>query len=915
MTRPLASYAACCLLAGPLLIGSAAASDPAPASLDPPDQLYRELKRFDFLEPDNYEPTPRDWYRLLGPGLTQGEGGFDRAAGSTAAPSLHLHITGGNAAYEYRGTDLPVIPNSDYLVTGAIRAVGMRNCRAFLLVYLVDRFGDLISGSERISPLVGSTGDDVEPWQPVRINISGEWPLAHQMRIQVWILQNYVWRDPDDDQIDPIYHQDIYADAWFDDIAIYRLPRARLRCSHPAGLIAPGTQESLLLEFDQVAARGVVAELDIRDSANQSVYRRRGDLLHDAATEHAGEAPSLFRTAADSGLPGTYQALLNQTAVLETQLPELPPGRYTAILRLLVNDDPVLERAVGLAVLPELPYAAARQNDCGVDLHLWQTADVAGTVSALQLLGVGAAKVGVPIFDPLEAERRLPYFSQFNELVRDLATARIETDGAILSPTFVSNLDEAQSTRAWISAEPNWREHLHGVLLHFAGLISTWQLGDDTVEVAADAYWEPTAITAVRRQLARFVSIPTLACPRSVLSDDPPPTPAAAEIDSVIVPAALATRDLPWQLSFLAADRTRRRWLTVASHDDPHIAAADELADLARRALMVKALNPDRLYAPVPLALSDAGGERAWHPTEAFLVWRTIFSMLSGQRGIGAMKLDDAVGLIFAGSGRSCVAAWSWRKGAPQPLRMYLGPDARAVDIYGRPYPVQHIGGQTEVSLTEQPVIIYDIDAALALLQASFEVNPAELEIHDPQPQALTFANHFDFPISGMVEIRPPEDWHVTPSGIQFTLEPGQAFTEPLRFSLPPRQVAARQQVGVRIELHSPEPEVLEFIVPLEVGLKDLAVDARAWWDGDTLIVEHAMRNQSTASVSFMSFCQPPAYPRMEQPFLQLAPGEMHVLTYAIAKASQLGGHPLHMGIEEIGGNRRLDQVVEIPPF
>ena len=46
---------------------------------------------------------------------------------------------------------------------------------------------------------------------------------------------------------------------------------------------------------------------------------------------------------------------------------------------------------------------------------------------------------------------------------------------------------------------------------------------------------------------------------------------------------------------------------------------------------------------------------------------------------------------------------------------------------------------------------------------------------------------------------------------------------------------------------------------------------------------------------------------------LNVAPGESLMRTYVIPRARELVGVSLHVGVDEIHGRRRLDQLVEVP--
>src|SRR5262249_28589760 len=110
------------------------------------------------------------------------------------------------------------------------------------------------------------------------------------------------------------------------------------------------------------------------------------------------------------------------------------------------------------------------------------------------------------------------------------------------------------------------------------------------------------------------------------------------------------------------------------------------------------------------------------------------------------------------------------------------------------------------------------------------------------------------------------------------------------------------------------EDAQLEFEEQLTVGLNDIEMISTPRWQGDTLIVEQTLRNKSDAVVSFSGFCAAPGRPRAEGVFAGVKPNAAVTQTYVFERAQELSGGRLHLGIQEVRGQRRLSQLVEIPP-
>ena len=911
---------------GALFAAPRAASQPAATVEQPPlpplggvDQaeLYRLVKHFDFDEREqgNYEDTPMHWSQLRGQGLPtlRAKGRFDDDVGHQAPPSFRLDIQTGNVAYEYRYLDLAVVPESDYFVVGYVRPAGLRHSRAFVAAYFVDRFGDRIPGSDRVSNLVCATGRDSEPWQRVEIALPGEFPTAHALRLQLWILQSYAWRKPDPHAVDPILRRDVYASAWFDDLSVYRLPRVELRLSNPAGLVLPGRQEEFILEVNNATSQPLLAELRIIDSTGQLRQTRKLDVP--ALADPAGPAPvsppgSHGTSSDDLALVMDQQSGM---ASIRAAVPELTPGFYQAHLRLLGGTEALLERRARFAVLPELPTQSLQCADIGVDLGRWEHSEIAGVRELLTALGCGAIKIGIPMLGPLDSDEKKAYFQELSALLRVLAENRIDATGVILPPgATAASAAASESVCQLVERDDVWRDLFSPAVAYFGALLPTWQLGAEQIELRDGRLWQRTDVERVRRHLRRFITIPRLAIPQPISAV----RPDDGDVACVWVPPEVPTRALPRQLGFLVDVESSACWLQLARDVRGNLSSEQRMTDLARRLVLAKALGPGRIFVPAPFQLSRQGGRAAWQPTEEYLVLRTLFHYLCGKTAVAAMTpVPDTLAIVFEGVDSSCMVVWSWRDQPPtEPVELYLGPSPRAIDIWGQPVTLGTSGDRTRLPAGPTPLIIEELHTPLALLQASYRVAPTYVQVHEPEPRpVLTFRNTYDTRLTGEVRLNPPGSWLVEPAVRSFQLEPGETFVQPLTLTLPPRQVAQTHELEIRLTLHAPESAELRFVEALRVGLREIGLEATAYWQGDNLAVEQSLRNLSNRVVSFTAFCEPPGRARVEGIFLDVAPGEASTLTYLFEHSRDLAGARLHLGIQEIDGGRSLNQFADVP--
>ncbi len=899
--------------------GGAVLAQPEPPTTSPDEDVQRAVKRFDFDERrrGNYEDTPMHWRRLTGDGLpTYSSATFDEAQGHAAPPSFVFHLRGGNIAYEYTHSDLALAPNSDYLIEGYVRVEQLEYAAALLACYVVDAQGQPVPGSERSSQPVRTVGAGADAaWQRVEMPLHIESPGAYALRMQLWVLQDYVWQPPPEGEVDPIVRQDVEARVWFDDLAVIRQPRARLAFSNPAGLIKPGAAEALQLDVHNSTPVPLAVEVSLHDLAGASHYSDRLELAPQELLQRAVPVPKLA--------PGLYEAELRVSGQDGT-----PESGGAVVLA---------DRALRFAVLPDLPPGPERTREFGIDLGPWANGDPNGAADLVRTLACGAVKIGLPMLGRPGADEELAYFQRARELARNLALSQVETTGVILPPADAAGAPGRPSLHQMLVRDAAWSDEAGPVLAYFGGHVAAWQLGCEVDELRQPVRWNEDTLRAVQRRLERFVALPRLIIPRSVLDagsiaallDENATATAgdgvdvdAAQTCCYWLPADLPTPAIPWQVAFWndqPAGDTREpapgpeRWLSVG-FDPSRLSPDDRRADLARRVALAALANPDRLFVPAPFELVTTGGHASWQPTLDFIPLRTLWRYLAGSRAVAALSLPhDSVALVFRRADQDTMVAWTWRATGVE-LELLLGARAVAFDLHGVQQPLTLDGPRARVRLSPVPLIIQNVNAPLLQLPDNFRIEPLFIQVHNvAERPTLMLRNPYPGGLAGMIELHPPAGWHVAPAEIRVELGPGETLTQPLDFTVPPRQTATGQQLGVDLHLRHPDAVVIHLDAAVQVGLRDIAVEAAARWDGDDLVVEQSFRNLTPAVVSFNSFCQPPQRPQMEGVFLNVRPSETRTRTYRVPAARDLAGATVWIGVREIGGARSQDQILVVP--
>lgn len=841
-----------------------------------------QLKLFDFDERSqgNYEDTPMRWTQLGGLGLPgHCRGRFDDEVGHSAPPSFRLdvHGVGANIAYEYAHHDLIIEPQADYLISGFVRCRGLFHARALVAAYVVDRFGERLSDSERVSELVADT-ETPDEWQRVEIPVSADSRGAFAIRIQLWVLQSAGWKRFDRHSPDAIRREDVQATAWFDDLRVIRVPRARLMPPDPSAMVAAHTAARLRFEVNGVGERSFEARFTVLDPDGRE-RTRHGVII-------AG----------------------NDQKPVSVPFPAQPPGRYRAVAEVFVGEERVLRREIVIAVIPELPRRNTLGAAISADLGLWQAGDLGGLSQLLTELSLREVKVHLPLIENVDALESVRQIRAWGRLLRTLAELRIDTVGVLRPPL---RLDAPATLHEYIRREPRWRDALSPLLAQIGGQVHRWQLGVEADEVLTTA-WEPARVAAIRDQLRRYVAVPDLLVPASALD---PPVEGLGAIRSALVPDAVPSPALARQLEFLLAPASQRDWLRVSPPADRGLRRLDRIAEYARRLTIARATDAARVCIPAPFSYESSGGAPAWTPAEEFVPLRTLMHFLNSGRPAGVMRLGDGIAVLFAGSDEDTTGfGVAWGRHGAVAVEAYLGGQVRQLDLWGSVRSIPQADGLARVELGPMPVILDGVDVPLALLQSSFALSPNYVESHERHTQpTLSFTNHFEERVDGVLTVRGPSDWSLTPRSVEFSLAPGEPLQRALDLVIPPRQPAVTQPLDVTIELREPRSVTLRFAPELTIGLRDIIVELHTSWDGDTLVLDQSLRNASPAPVSFGAFCDVPRRARQESQFLDVPPGETRVRRYTFSDARAIRGQRIRAGVHEIRGDRGLEQLVDVP--
>ncbi len=264
-------------------------------SLDAPDSASRGsdslLRRlaisFDFNERErgNFTDMPLHWNRVGGdgfPGHTDIQ--FDEQVRHLdQGLSFRLALNGGNAAAELKSGVLAAIPETDYLLEGYLRTEDAQVARARVVGLYLDANNREIERHQTL-PMVSANR-----WAMFRLDLRRAPREAAWIALRLELLQPERYRDPEPKPLaqHALNPQDLHAKAWFDDLAIYRMPRIEISVQHPSGLIRAPQQPVLRLVAQDPLGESRQAEVRLWDHRGVEVAHDRRAL--NATNRHPWE--------------------------------------------------------------------------------------------------------------------------------------------------------------------------------------------------------------------------------------------------------------------------------------------------------------------------------------------------------------------------------------------------------------------------------------------------------------------------------------------------------------------------------------------------------------------------------------------------------------------------------------------------
>jgi len=793
--------------------------------------------------------------------------------------SFTMALDRSNVAYCYtRG--VPAFPDSDYLLTGWVRTEKLKVARAQARLFLTDALGKAIDGAESLGEPMGGPDSPADgKWRRFSVRLRGAHVGSEKLCVTLSLVQPEIWQGPAGRFLDL---QDLHGQVWWDDLAIYRVPRISLGTDVTANVFAPGVRPRLRIRMEGLdyAECGIV--LTIRDAAGVLRSQR---IIDSAPTT----APAEWAL----------------------ELPNLGPGLYEAQLDISAADNVLVTKRTWFAVLCELPRTG--KSRLGIDAtavppEQWNLLPTMSRHLRFSELKLSAWPQWAPAPDEAEPP-------QTDAALRALL-ARLSEGGVRTTLVFgevpPALRESVDGTPSIITALAAGTQTVVGAmdrsLARYGQTVAAWQIGaaDDADPLSNPALAE--AYRAARQKVRRFLAADNvmLAWHASHAYDLDGPGRLSLLIGPTAMPALIGE-----QLADFAGKVDQVHLRLEAGE----VNRLGHLADLARRYAHTRAAGIKRVFIDPPWRSGPAG---QIEPTEVLLVARTLAAYLGDADYLGTFRLDETSwAMAFAkpaGEGLLLVFADPGRPGDRQ-VTLDLQRDAHAVDLWGHRRPLPRSGGRVTLRPGLVPFLVAGCDPKALALRASLQFDPPLLlSLYMDHTARLSFRNPYTRTLRGKLRITPPDRWDVKPDTISVNVPPGQRQQLDLRVRFPYNADGGATSLAVTLEVGSPQPGTLRVPLFFYLGLKTIRFDATASVDADGgLHVRQAITNVGPTSESFYCYAQVPGRPRLSRVLQGLAPGDTVVKTFLFPGAAALRGQSLRTGLRQVGGPAMMNRSMVIP--
>lgn len=960
---PLLFAAAC--VASPIALAQLPPETTNPVSASDasrPAAAGRIVRFFDFEERStNPRPVPRYWTRNQDerdrprPGYPRFNiSELDELQDEPPATRgcVRLSTRGGSTSLLLDAGVVPVFQEADYLVGARIRTDHLQVSRAVLAARFLDEGLKVIPGSERFSqPLTSQSR-----WTPVSIEMPGEFPDAAFIQLELVLLQpaqleeigpiaadgraetpkpiNSASQTDRSNSIE-LRQQDLSGAAYFDSVSIVQLPRLELSTQHATNVIAAPEKPAIQLLVRDLTGEALSGKLILLDASGRTV---------DTRSLSVGEGRS--RSAWTPTLPGYgwYRAVLDmansdvRVGATYLDFAWVPPARTAQTERIFgsASDESrfwLISQNTPQPLYPALAQTCRDLRSGGLSIPIWSKDLTANAVPAR------TASLR-PLVDSFRSERL------------DLAFSLPVVPDSMIDPKSIVPPDPW----TFITTKPALAQPLLEEFLDAYGqAVQRWQIGWFSPRPLATRSNFQAGVDSIESQLGKLVPGPIIIAPATL---EDPLTPAlggsnaaslepALYIPSDALPTSTAVAISAWRNAPRPQYSTTSRLLVaLGAAPDGELDASDAADALAKHAVRAwaAATSANSNIKPnsreiIRLALVDpwtVKGDRNPQliPRPELAAWRSLVDRLSDRHFVCRLPmLGGGEAYVFSSKTSAdpqqggLLVVWN-DAASPDQVRLttYLGfGPIISRDIFGNPSDITD-PSRAPIPVSSRPIFIEGVDSELLHFTSKLSIDPPLLSMISPETQHnVKITNTWNSPINGRLvliepggrgkSLRVDRQWRINPRLFPFTLAPGETAELPMTISFGTAEEVGSKPFIFNVELaagRSYEPFLATAI--MELGLRDISFSITATPQGNDVVLEATVNNQSRDPLTLILTAFPPDMPRQV-----IDIGELQSGNQAIHRFTLKGVYPRNKGavipvaIADSEAGIRVNRSVTIP--
>jgi hypothetical protein len=840
----------------------------------------RLVRHFDFEAAGIQGRVPGAWARLVDrPGYPKfGSVGVDGGFACEGDYSLRFNVDGGSMAVGIRAGEIPIFPQSRYLVTAQVRTQGLMNSGARLAVTLHDAEGRPIAGTERLSEVVRTDG----VWTTIAVEPPLDVEIARDLVFELRVEQ------PGAGPEDLPRHVDVSGSAWFDDVEIWQLPRIEFRSEPPSGVTRFPQAPRLSASLRDLVHGQTVATIRVNDVDGITVLEER--------------------IAVDGG-----------HSAFALDLAPLQPGWYLGTFEVHDADRVVARSEQPIAILQKRETPAFGRRTPAFGVSLWPKEKALDSTWQEMLVRLEPDYVVLPVWEGRRSSALTHHEQDTVDQILDvLFDARIEPVFELAEvPTDLAkreHLDPGQLTALLANAPNVWKPALDPWMLQFGDEVSRWRL-------RSEAFESPR----LRRQVAEAVldfSKDFVAAPRIEMTGNPGEIATGSPVHSIPPESDGLSSDQSMTDTY-GADLTLQ--FPVWTEAPSPRARGEELANRlvnawARGVSRIEITPPWQHLERTPGSTST--GLVGMDVTG--FVFEHFIARFSGRPPEAEVPLGRGVRAILAGgSGAPTLVAWS-EEPSSEGLQVGLGLGTdriRISDFLGDVREIDISPGMTPIFLGEAPVLIEGIDPDLARFRAGARLVPEtvgattgthdlELELYNPWSRAIDLK----------VRSTGPATWEFQPKHRRVAIEPGERARIPFSFNYPRSQIDGDVDFWFEVEFLGDSSQTVQLLIPSKIESPNVSVESTWRLSRDDsgrltgFIVTIRAYNTGTESLNFEAFATARGFPPMRKWMPELPPGANASRSFMFVNGhEELLGQDILVGISEFDGSTRITRRIQLP--